>query len=134
MRQKSEFLSNFSSGFHSSQQFTTFLNLKSTTVGQTADKYKEKQLRKEFQEIDRDGGGFVDISELSTYIIRPTVHTVYKIRKSAFLTKNFRPDFSIFQGSKLNLANNDSNLTAEKRCCWFLFLSSGCLLFGYIMC
>ena len=33
-------------------------------------KYKEKQLRKEFQEMDRDGGGFVDISELSTYIIR----------------------------------------------------------------
>ena len=84
MRQKSEFLSNFSSGFHSCQQFTTFLNLKSTTVGQTADKYKEKQLRKEFQEMDRDGGGFVDISELSTYIIRPTVQSIQTQKERVF--------------------------------------------------
>ena len=39
-------------------------------IKNAANNYKEKQLRKEFKDMDRDGGGFVDISELSTYIIR----------------------------------------------------------------
>ena len=30
----------------------------------------DKRLRKEFNKIDRDGGGFVDVSELSTYILK----------------------------------------------------------------
>ena len=39
-------------------------------IKNAAASYKENQLRKEFKEMDRDGGGFVDIAELSTYIIK----------------------------------------------------------------
>ena len=43
--------------------------------------------------MDRDGGGFVDISELSTYIIRPTVENIQNLKNFA---KFFDPDFSIY--------------------------------------
>ena len=34
----------------------------------------DKRLRKEFKKIDKDGGGFVDISELSAYILKKYKH------------------------------------------------------------
>ena len=91
----------FEAVFYSTQQFEL------QPLEQTADKYKEKQLRKEFQDMDRDGGGFVDISELSTYIIRPTVHNIQNRIFGETLTGFFN-----FKSSKRNLAHNDENLAA----------------------
>ena len=47
----------------------------------------ENNLRKEFKAMDRDGGGFVDMSELTSYIIKE--RTDHKSRKGIrhFVTK-----------------------------------------------